>query len=66
MRELYRSLHTRENNDLQSTFKLNMVEITNRLREKFPSLEPLLSKRKIKQVDEDVDFEEFDKISSDN
>ena len=66
MRELYRSLHTRENNDLQSTFKLNMVEITNRLREKFPSLEPLLSKRRIKQVDEDVDFEEFDKISSDN
>lgn len=67
MRELYRSLISKENHETQTaTFKQNMIELIKRLKEKFPNLDPLLAKQKVKPLDEDVDFEEFDNISSEN
>ena len=67
MRELYRSLICKENHETQTaTFKQNMIELIKRLKEKFPNLDPLIAKQKVKPLDEDVDFEEFDNISSEN
>lgn len=43
-----------------------MIELIKRLKEKFPNLDPLIAKQKVKPLDEDVDFEEFDNISSEN
>ena len=43
-----------------------MVQLTNRLKEKFPNFDPLKVKKTDNSVDEGVNFEEFDNISSDN
>jgi hypothetical protein len=43
-----------------------MIELSNRLKEKFPNFDPLKVKESDRPVNEDVNYDEFDNISSDN
>lgn len=65
MRELVYVLANDDNQDLNSSFKHNMIELTNRLKQKFPKLDPFQTKKMTKMISSDVNYEEFDNISSD-
>ena len=59
MKELYRHLTKEENeNEVNALFKRNMLELFQRLKEKFPLINPLIKQK------EEIDWDDFDAIPS--